>query len=102
MGNNKYSEILARTKALLKESLNDTNLDLITSLDKALDELSDAHKLTEEDLSSTKDKLIEVVKNTSFKDDSTPFKPVDQTQEEPMSLDDALASAIEETMNQRK
>lgn len=97
-----FKELIAQYKTLLKENLNDTNLDLITKLDKGLDELSDSHNKTEDDLSTTKDKLIEVVKNTSFKEDSEPYdKAIGNTQDEPMSIDEALKSAIEETIRQR-
>ena len=97
-----FKELIAQYKSLLKENLNDSNLDLITKLDKGLDELSESHTKTEEDLSNTKDKLIEVVKNTSFKEDSEPYdKAIGNTQEEPMSIEEALESAINETIRQR-
>ena len=98
-----FKELIAQYKTLLKENLNDTNLDLITKLDKGLDELSESHNKTEDDLSTTKDKLIEVVKNTSFKDDSEPYdKAIGNTEDEPMSIDEALESVLQETLANRK
>ena len=97
-----FKELISQYKALLKESLNDSNLDLITRLDKGLDELSESHTKTEEDLSSTKDKLIEVVKNTSFRDESEPLDPNANTQDEVMDIDTALNSSIKEILAHRK
>ena len=96
-----FKDTLASLKALLKEKLNDENLELFTEVDKGLDKLSEEHTKTEEDLVQTKDKLIEVVKNTSFKDDTEPSnKPADT--DEPMDIDEALESSIEEILNKRK
>ena len=67
-----FKDTLSALKALLKEKLDDTNLDLITEIDKGLDNLSEEHQKTEKDLVDTKDKLIEVVKASSFKDNSEP------------------------------
>ena len=96
-----FKELISQYKTLLKENLNDSNLELITRLDKGLDELSESHNKTEEDLSSTKDKLIEVVKNTSFKDDSEPLDPTASTQDEAMDIDKALELAIKEQLDKR-
>lgn len=95
-----FKELIANYKALLKENLNDSNLDLITKLDKGLDELSEEHNKTEEDLSTTKDKLIEVVKDTSFKSDTAPEDPTRNT-DAPMDIDSALESSINEILANR-
>ena len=95
-----FKDLIAQYKELLKNNLNDSNIDFITKLDKGLDELSVSHNKTEEDLSSTKDKLIEVVKNTAFKD-SEPENPTADT-EEPMDIDSALESTINEIIANRK
>jgi len=94
-------ELIASLKSLLKDNLNDTNMDLFTKIDKGLDDISVAHEKTEEDLSITKDKLIEVVKNTAFKD-SEPEDIKGNTQDEPMDIDSALENAISETLANRK
>ena len=96
-----FKELMSGIKSLLKEKLNETNLELFSEVDKKLDELSESHTKTEEDLSTTKDKLVEVVKNTSFKDDSEPGSPEDKTKD-PMDVDSALESAIKETIANRK
>lgn len=94
-----FKELIAEYRTLLKENLNDTNLDLFTKLDKKLDQISELHNKTEEELSTTKDKLIEVVKNTSFKDDSEALDPNKDTQDEPLGIDEALELAIKEELN---
>lgn len=94
-------ELIAGLKSLLKDNLNDTNMDLFTKIDKGLDDISVAHEKTEEDLSQTKDKLIEVVKSTAFKD-SEPEDNRGNTQDEPMDIDKALELAIQETISQRR
>lgn len=96
-----FKELIANYKALLKENINDSNLDLITKLDKGLDELSASHEKTEQDLSSTKDKLIEVVKETSFKSDTAPEDNHSNT-DTPMDIDSALESSIDEILANRK
>lgn len=95
-----FKELVASYKALLKDNLNDTNLDLITKLDKGIDELSVKYEETEKDLVNTKDKLIEVVKNTSFKDDSEANQNPANT-DEPMDIDKALELAIQEQLNKK-
>ena len=96
-----FKELMANLKELLKAKLNDENLELFTEVDKGLDKLSESHEKTESDLSSTKDKLIEVVKSTSFKDDREPNLPNDNT-DDPMDIDKALETSIEETIKARK
>lgn len=95
-----FKELVASIKGLLKDNLNDTNLDLITKVDKGIDELSVKYEETEKDLVNTKDKLIEVVKNTSFKDDSEANQNPAIT-DEPMDIDKALELAINEELNKK-
>lgn len=95
-----FKEIMSGLKGLLKEKLNDTNLELFTEVDKQLDSLSESHNKTEEDLSHTKDKLIEVVKSTSFKNDEEQSQKKDDT-EDPMTIDEALETSIDEVIAKR-
>ena len=97
-----FKEILARAKQALKDNLNDTNLDLFTKLDKDLDELSVSHEQTEKDLSTTKDKLIEVVKSGSFKNDNSEEDPTNSNTDAPMNMDDAFAESLKEIEANRK
>ena len=97
----KFQDAITIIKQLLKDSLNDQNLDLITKLDKEIDNLSQTHEETEKELSSVKDKLIDVVKNTSFKDETGPKLPQDNT-EQVMSVDEALEASLKEIEPNRK
>lgn len=96
-----FKELMSSVKELLKDKLNNENLELFTEVDKKLDELSESHEKTESDLSSTKDKLIEVVKSTSFKDDREHNTPEDDT-DDPMDVDKALETSIDEIIKGRK
>ena len=96
-----FKEILSGLKGYLKDNLKDDNVEMITRIDKELDSLSDEHSKTEKDLSSTKDKLIDVVKNTSFKDDNAKDTPEDDT-DAPMDIDTALSESIKEIEDNRK
>lgn len=97
----KFQDTITLIKQLLKDSLNDQNLDLITKLDKEIDNLSQTHEETEKELSSVKDKLIDVVKNTSFKDEIGPKLPQDDT-DKVMSVDEALETGLQEIIANRK
>ena len=97
----KFQDAITLIKQILKDSLNDQNLDLITKLDKEIDNLSQTHEETEKELSSVKDKLIDVVKNTSFKDENGPKLPQDNT-DEAMSVDEALEASLKEIEANRK
>ena len=96
-----FKKVLSGIKELLKDKLNGDNLELFTAVDKELDRLSTEHEKVEEDLSQTKDKLIEVVKNTSFKDDSIAKDTEGDTDDSPVDIDKALESAIDEVIAKR-
>lgn len=93
-----FKTTLAELKETLKKGLTDTNLDLFTQIDKGLDSLSEEHSKVEKDLSDTKDKLIEVVKKTSFKAEENEHDRSNDT-DEPMDLDEALDLSIQEELN---
>ena len=95
-----FKELMSGIKGLLKEKLNNDNLELFTQVDAELDKLSESHEKTESDLSSTKDKLVEMVKSTSFKD-SEPENTHKADTDEPMDIDTALDEAINETISTR-
>ena len=93
-----FKTTLAELKETLKKGLTDSNLDLFTQIDKGLDSLSEEHSKVEKDLSDTKDKLIEVVKQTSFKAEESEHDRSNDT-DTPMDLDEALNLAIQEELN---
>lgn len=96
-----FKETISALKTMLKDSLNDSNVEFITKVDKELDNLSQTHEETEKELSKTKDKLIEIVKETSFKDETGPKLPQDHT-DEVMSVDEALEASLNEIEANRK
>ena len=97
----KFNDIIGNVKQILKDNLTAENTDLITKLDKEVDNIVSAHKETEDKLSQTQDKLLEVVKETSFKSESEPNQPED-TQKETPSLDQAFDDAFAEIESKRK
>ena len=96
-----FKELMSGVKSMLKEKLNNDNLELFTQIDTELDKLSESHEKTESDLSKTKDKLVEMVKSTSFKDSEAEENHKDNT-DEPMDIDEALELSIQETLANRK
>ena len=97
----KFNDIIDQVKQLLKDSLTAENTELITRIDKQVDNIVSAHKETEEKLSQTQDKLLEVVKETSFKSENEPNQPKG-TQEETPSIDKAFDDAFAEIESKRK
>ena len=82
----KFTDTIMKLKDGLKELLTAENTEAITSLDKELDTLVETHETSEKQLQEVKDKLVDVVKNTSFKG-----APEDVTKtEEPLTIDEAI------------
>lgn len=96
----KFEEIIASMKDTLKGMLTAENTEVIASVDKQIDELSDEHSQTLKSLQETKDKLVDYVKNTGFQkptgtnDDAQPDKA--------LSLDDAIMKGLEKIQNDKK
>ena len=87
---------------LLKDKiLTADNKDIIAEISKELDSLSDEHDKTETELTSVKDKLVDVVKNTSFKKEEIDNQDKGET-DEPMSIDDASEEALNEILANRR
>jgi len=97
----KFNDIIGKVKQILKDNLTAENTELFTQIDKEVDNIVSAHKETEEKLSETQDKLLEVVKGTSFKSESEPNQP-EGTQQETPSLDEAFDNAFAEIESKRK
>lgn len=95
-----FKENLQALKDLLKANLTAENTELITKIDKGLDTLSGDHSATEEKLSQTQDKLIEIVKGTSFKVEGEPDPIEDNTKKVP-TIDEALEIAFKDIESKR-
>ena len=96
-----YKENVNNLKETLKSLLTDENTDVIT---KAVSQVDDLAKLHEEDstqITHLKDRIVDIVKNTSFKDVSSDNKP-DKLVDEPMDLDKALEENLAKIIKERK
>lgn len=93
---NRYNEIHESAKDLLKQNLTADNSEVITLLSTKLDELEQEHEKLEEEISQLKDKYVENIKATTFKD-----APKDEVLDEPKSLDDAIADSVNKIINER-
>ena len=62
-----FEETLNEIKEVLKNSVTAENAEKVASLDKKLDVLHDAHKSTIEENTKLKDRIVEIVQNTGFK-----------------------------------
>lgn len=96
-----FKELMSNVKSILKAKLNNDNLELFTQIDTELDKLSESHEKTETDLTATKDKLVEMVKSTSFKD-SKPEENKPGDTDEPMDIDKAMELSLQEIIAKRK
>lgn len=95
----KFEDIVKSIKDGLKGMLTGDNTEVIASLDKQIDELSESHNQTSKDLQDTKDKLVEYVKNTGFK---TQNEKDDIQPDKALSLDDAIMKGLEKIQNDKK
>lgn len=95
-----FEEKVNEFKAFLKENLSADNVELMSTLDKKVDELVSTHKETEAKLTTTQDKLLEIVKGTSFKLEDEPKTPGEDT-EKTLSVDEAFEDAFKGIVSQR-
>lgn len=93
---NKYNEIYESAKDLLKKNLTADNSDMITLLSTKLDELSQEHSKLEEEISQLKDKYVENIKATTFRE-----TPKDEVFDQPKSLDEAITDSVNKIINER-
>lgn len=91
----KFNELLSEIKAQLKDSLTSESsqeeIQRISQLDKSLDLLSESYQEKEKEVATYKDMVIDQVKSTGFKADSTDETGASQVK----SVDDALMEAIQ-------
>lgn len=80
-----FNDVMVNIKNILKDNLNDKNIDITKKIDEELDKLSGEHNKVTQELSSLKDRIIQDYKNTGFKVD-----PGKQEPDEDLSEDEAL------------
>ena len=96
-----FKESINNLKKLLKDNLTSENTELFVKIDKSIDEITSQHEETETKLTQTQDKLLEVVKGTSFKTESEQSKK-DESTEEVVSIDEAFENGLNEIEANRK
>lgn len=94
----KFNSAYEKLKSFLADSLTAENTDKITSLSSELEDMKQEMDKEELDHRETKNKLVDYVKNTSFKQESK-IDPVDDT---PKSFEDAKRIAMENLIKNRK
>lgn len=91
----KFNELLSEIKAQLKDSLTSESsqeeIQRISQLDKSLDLLSESYQEKEKEVATYKDMVIDQVKSTGFKADSTDETGASQVK----SVDEALMEVIQ-------
>lgn len=93
----KFEEQYNAFKELLKQNLTADNTEIITQMSNKLDELKGTHDSLQAENTKLKDKIVEVVKGTTFKE--TPKDPIDDS---PKSFEDASKEALEKILENRK
>ena len=82
-----FNDVMVSIKNILKDNLNDSNLQLTQQLDQELDKLSGEHNKVTQELSSLKDRIIQDYKNTGFKVDPSGEQESDDVLSEDEALD---------------
>ena len=98
----KFNEVINSLKDYLKEHLTTENTEVFTHIDKELDKAVEGHSSMEKELSEIKDKLISVVKETSFKSEKPPVTATPENEDTPLGIDDAMNEALTEIIEARK
>ena len=95
-----FKSAFERVKAYLGKSLTADNTDEITGLSNDLETMNQEMEKEESEHAKTKNKLVDFVRNTTFKaDPSTPADPIDDT---PKSIDEASDLALKQILKNRK
>lgn len=95
----KYDEICNNLKQQLESLLNADNTEQITKAVASLDELSKEHEATAVENSNLKNKIVDIVKGTTFKEQSKETNPLEP--ERALSLDEALKQAEKQILENR-
>ena len=93
-----FKDTISQIKENLKKQLTADNTQVITDIDKQVDSLLIEYEELDKKNSDLKDKLIDYVKNTSFKE---PAKDLNPNEGDPLSIEDAIKESINE-LNKNK
>lgn len=96
---NKFDEKMNNIKEQLKSLLTADNTEQITKAVASLDELSNEYQASVNENSNLKNKIVEIVKGTTFKEQSKETDSLEPERE--VSLDEALKQAEQKILQER-
>ena len=96
---NKFYEKMNNIKEQLKSLLTADNTEQITKAVASLDELSNEYQASVNENSNLKNKIVEIVKGTTFKEQSKETDSLEPERE--VSLDEALKQAEQKILQER-
>lgn len=96
----KYKTIYNDLKNQLQSLLTADNTEAITKAVSSLDELSKEHESALTENSNLKNKIVEIVKGTTFKSQSDEAK--EHEDQEPLSFEEACKQADKELLENRR
>ena len=97
----KYEESIANLKAKLNSLLTAENTETITKAVSELDELAKIHADDEKEKVSLKDRIVDIVRNTSFKDD-VKGGASDRLTDEPKDMEVSIRENVANIIKNRK
>lgn len=86
----KFEEIINELNESLKNVLTADNSDTMVKISGNLNELKERNNFLEGENLKLKDKIVDVIGNTHFKEE-----PTNENQDEPLSLDEAINKELE-------
>lgn len=86
----KFEEIINELNESLKSVLTADNSETMVKISGNLNELKERNNFLEGENLKLKDKIVDVIGNTHFKDE-----PKNENQDEPLSLDEAINKELE-------
>lgn len=86
----KFEEIINELNESLKSVLTADNSETMVKISDNLNELKERNNFLEGENLKLKDKIVDVIGNTHFKE-----QPINENQDEPLSLDEAINKELE-------
>ena len=97
-----YKDNVNNLKDTLKSLLTDENTDIITKAVSQVDELTKIHEEDSNQITHLKDRIVDIVKNTSFKDVSQESTQNQKLVNEPKDIETALKENVANIIKNRK
>lgn len=96
---NKYDELISNLKNQLQSLLNADNTEAITKAVSTLDDLTKEHQTVLDDNSNLKTKIVEIVKGTTFKEQSEERRV---HEDRPLTFEEACSQAEKQILENRR